>query len=357
MTGRIEASLRLHRADFDLDVQLDLPDRGISALFGPSGSGKTTCLRAIAGLEPAVRGHLRIGGTAWQDDAHRLFLKPPQRAVGYVPQDSGLFRHLSVRRNLEYGWRRRGRGAWDAAVIELLGLGGLLTRRPQTLSGGEQQRVAIARALLARPRLLLLDEPLSALDAARKAEFFPYLERLHEQLSIPVIYVSHALEEVARLADHVVLLDHGRIRAQGGVRDMMPSLDLTGGFAEGPGVVFDAEVVAHDAQDHLSRLRCVAGELQVPLVSLPAGRHLRCRVHARDVSLMLEATQPSSILNRLPATVTDILPATHPAQVLVKLDADGLFLLASITQRSRRVLGLVPGTRVCAQIKSAGVLA
>ncbi len=362
MNAGVHARWNWQRPGFSLDVELELPGRGISALFGPSGSGKTTCLRAMAGLERIHGGFLQVNGECWQDESSGRFVTAARRAVGYVPQDASLFAHLNVLANLQYGWRRsgqrRGHGAvQDHELVALLGIGGLLERMPAQLSGGERQRVAIARALLTQPKMLLLDEPLSALDGARKAEFLPYLESLHASLSIPVIYVSHAVEEVARLADFVVLLDDGRVVAQGPVQQTMSRIDLADRYAEGPAVVFEAEVVALDSDDHLAHLRFAGGELFVPLRNERLGQRLRCRIQARDVSLVRDQPTDSSILNLLAAQVVEIGGATHPAQVLVRLDAGGTPLLACITTRSARKLDLHSGMAVWAQVKSAAVLA
>ena len=212
MSMSLTARFELSHPGFTLDVDLALPGSGVTALFGPSGSGKTSCLRCVAGLEPAARGRLVVAGETWQDSDRGLFLPPHRRALGYVFQDANLFEHLDVRRNLLFGWKRVAPAARRLAleqVVELLGIEGLLARMPARLSGGERQRVGIARALLTSPRLLLMDEPLAALDAERKAEILPYLERLTGELALPILYVSHAPDEVARLADHLVLLEQG----------------------------------------------------------------------------------------------------------------------------------------------------
>ncbi|MDP2021255.1 MAG: molybdenum ABC transporter ATP-binding protein, partial [Hydrogenophaga sp.] len=220
MTSDLTLQTRLVRDAFTLDLALTLPGRGLTALFGASGSGKTTCLRVLAGLEPAASGHLSVGGELWQDSARGLFVPPHQRALGYVFQEASLFDHLSVRDNIRFGYRRtpavQRRYGWDHG-LELLGIGHLLQRMPHELSGGERQRVAMARALATSPRVLLMDEPLAALDTPRKAEILPWLEQLHQKLDIPVVYVTHSADEVARLADHLVLLEQGRVMAQGPV--------------------------------------------------------------------------------------------------------------------------------------------
>jgi molybdate transport system ATP-binding protein len=354
----IHARLRQHYPGFTLDVELDLPGRGISALFGPSGSGKTSCLRALAGLDHLSSATLHVNGECWHDSSARVFVPPQARRIGYVSQQALLFPHLRVRGNLEYGWRRRGRpqGLRLDDIVELLGIAHLLDRRPDALSGGERQRVAIARALLADPKLLLMDEPLSALDAARKAEVLPYLERLHRTLSMPTVYVSHAFDEVARLADHLVLLDHGRVRASGPLTEIVAQLDIAGGFGDAAAVVFDARVDAHDTVDHLTRLRFTGGTIEVPLRHEAVGETLRCRVHARDVSLTTQAPQATSILNVIPATVVDRIDLPGGAQCLVRVDAGGTALLARITARSWRQLELGPGRAVWAQVKTAALL-
>lgn len=355
----VDLRIALRRdSGFALDLDLRLPGRGVSALFGPSGSGKSTVLRVIAGLERGQQGRVQIGEETWQDSERGLFLPPHRRAVGYVPQDAGLFPHRSVRGNLEYGWRRAGRPSTVNvdALVQSLGLAGLMDRLPATLSGGERQRVAIARALLSDPRILLLDEPLSALDAPRKRDFLPYLERLHDSLAIPTLYVSHAIEEVARLADHLVLLDAGRAVASGTPDALLSRLDLADRFADDPSVVFEACIEAQEPADHLTRLRFAGGSLFVPQQAGAQGQVLRCRIHARDVSLALERPTHSSILNLIPAVVIDAADSHNPAQVLVRLDAGGVRLLARITRRSWNSLALAPGRPVWAQVKAAALL-
>ncbi|MCM2321025.1 MAG: molybdenum ABC transporter ATP-binding protein [Pseudomonas sp.] len=355
----IQARFRLAYADFSLDVDLSLPGRGVTALFGHSGSGKTTCLRCIAGLERAPQGRLAVNGELWQDSASGLFVPPHKRALGYVFQEASLFPHLSVRRNLEFGMRRidpaSRRVSWEH-VLELLGIGHLLERMPERLSGGERQRVGIARALLTSPRLLLMDEPLAALDLKRKNEILPYLERLHDELDIPILYVSHAPDEVARLADHVVLLDQGRVVAQGPLQETLARLDLPTAFSEDAGVVIEARVADHDEAYHLTRLAFPGGEVLVARRPEALGQRLRFRVHARDVSLALARAEGSSITNLLPATVQALAAADTPAHVLVRLDADGTPLLARITRRSADQLGIAPGQRLWAQIKAVALL-
>ena len=356
----LTARFELSHPGFALDVDLALPGRGVTALFGPSGSGKTSCLRCVAGLERGARGRLVVAGETWQDSERGLFLPPYRRALGYVFQDANLFEHLDVRRNLLFGWQRVAPGERRLAleqVVELLGIAGLLTRMPARLSGGERQRVGIARALLTSPRLLLMDEPLAALDAERKAEILPYLERLTRELALPILYVSHAPDEVARLADHLVLLEQGRVLASGPTSAVLARLDLPIALAEDAGVVLEGRVLGHDPDYGLLSLG-LPGEQRVLLAHapLPPGQALRIKVLARDVSLSLER-QHSSILNVLPATVAEIAPTRSPAQVLLRLDLGGTALLARITRYSLERLSLQPGSQVWAQLKSVAVLA
>ena len=359
----IEARLQLARRGFTLDVALALPARGVSALFGPSGCGKTTVLRALAGLERAV-GRVALGAEVWQDDDVAVFVPTHQRALGYVIQEAALFPHLDVQRNLDYGLKRiapaERRIALDQ-VVDLLGIGSLLARRPATLSGGERQRVAIARALATSPRLLLMDEPLAALDARRKAELLPYLDRLHETLAIPIVYVSHAIDEVARLADHLVLMDAGRVLAAGPLPEMLARLDLPLPPGEDAGVVLDGVVGERDERWQLARLE-VGGasgrdcSLWARDQGLPIGRRVRLRVLARDVSLTRSPQTGTSIGNQLRGTVEAIADDTHPALALVRVRVGAVALVARLTRRSAHALELTPGMAVWAQVKSVALM-
>jgi molybdate transport system ATP-binding protein len=347
------------RGGFVLDLDLALPGRGVTALFGPSGAGKTTCLRAIAGLDRVPGGFVEVEGDVWQDESRGIFRPTHRRALGYVFQEASLFPHLSVRQNLEYGRRRRATTPPVGIdhLIELLAIGSLLDRRPDTLSGGERQRAAIARALLASPRLLLLDEPLASLDLPRKREILPYLERLHHELEIPVIYVSHSADEVARLADHLVLLSAGRVAASGPLTETLARLDLPEAFSDDAGIVVEGTVVASDPTYGLVRLDFPGGSIQVVHAPEPAARRLRFQIKARDVSVALEKPHNTSILNLVRAQVVAMGEADCPAHVLVRLDAGGTPLVARITRLSRDRLKLVPGSSVWAQIKAVAVLA
>ena len=347
---------------FTLDVGLPLPGAGITALFGPSGCGKTTLLRAVAGLVRPQTGRIVVGDQVWQDDAAGVRLPTHRRALGYVFQEASLFAHLSVQGNLDFGLKRvpaaERRIALDQA-IELLGIGHLLARRPSQLSGGERQRVAIARALATSPRLLLMDEPLAALDAARKAELLPYFERLQRELRIPLLYVSHSLDEVARLATHMVLLDAGRVSANGPTGELLTRLDLPLAHGDHAGAVIDGALAAIDQRWNLLEVRFAGGVLHcVQAAGSPlrhVGERLRLRVLARDVSLALAPASDTSILNVLPATVHS-LTDDGPAQTLVALDLAGSTLLARVTRKSAAALRLSAGQRVFAQVKGVALL-
>jgi molybdate transport system ATP-binding protein len=350
----IDGRFRATQGSFVLDAAFSVPSRGVTALFGASGSGKTTLLRLIAGLVRAP-GALIVNGEVWQDD--RTFVPTHRRALGYVFQEASLFQHLSVRANLEYGWKRvpqAQRTIHRDAVIEWLGLQPLVTQQPQQLSGGQRQRVAIGRALLSSPRLLLMDEPLSALDAASRAEILPYLERLHRELELPILYVSHALDEVARLADTLLLIDAGRITYQGPLVEGLTRLDLPLAHRDLAGTVIDTTVVAHDPAFQITRVARQNLALELPGLFAAPGRPLRVRIAARDVSLALAMPGRTSILNLLPARVLE-LADDAPGQVLVRLALEDTVLLARITRKSAHALNLQPGMAVVAQVKSVAV--
>ncbi|OOQ44385.1 molybdenum ABC transporter ATP-binding protein [Pseudomonas fluorescens] len=358
----IQMRLKLRYSGFALDVDLQVPGRGVTALYGHSGSGKTTCLRCIAGLERADQGFVQVNDEIWQDSDNRIFVAPHKRALGYVFQEASLFPHLSVLANLAFGLKRipkPQRRVDMAHATELLGISHLLDRHPQHLSGGERQRIGIARALLTSPKLLLMDEPLAALDAQRKGEILPYLQRLHDELDIPVLYVSHSQDEVARLADHIVLLSNGKALASGPIGQTLARLDLPLAMGDDAGVVIEGRVSAYDADYQLLSLQLpdTTLNIRVPHTPLDAGQALRCKVQARDVSLSLDNTGQSSILNRLPVTVVSEMSADNAAHVLIRLDAAGTPLLARITRYSRDQLNIHPGQPLWAQIKAVAVLA
>ncbi|MCM3565654.1 MAG: molybdenum ABC transporter ATP-binding protein [Hydrogenophaga sp.] len=357
----IELRAKVQRNDFALDVDLRLPGRGVTALFGPSGSGKTTCLRVLAGLEPAVSARVVVGGEVWNDTARGHCLPTHRRPLGYVFQEASLFEHLNVRDNLRYGWRRtpdaQRRHGWDHG-LQLLGIAHLLDRRPAELSGGERQRVAIARALATSPRVLLMDEPLASLDAARKAEVLPWLEQLNERLDLPIVYVTHAFDEALRLADHLVLLEEGRVRAQGPIAELITRSELPIAHGDAASALITGQVLGTDA-DGLTTLAIDGGILRLTAPRREPhapGTTLRVRVQARDVSVALQEPRQISVNNVLPATVQG-LTDDGPGQVLVTLQlGDRTSLLARLTQGSVQRLGLATGLPVFALIKGVAVL-
>ena len=344
---------------FSMDVALALPMQGVTALFGPSGCGKTTVLRALAGLT-RLQGRLGVGDQVWQDDNEKLFLPPHRRPIGYVFQEQSLFAHLSVRENLLYGVHRatKMRGLVEGptldAVVDLLGLRRLIARAPDALSGGERQRVAIGRALLARPRLLLMDEPLSALDQSAKAELLTYLETLHQHLALPVIYVSHDIAEVARLADHMVVMAEGRILTDGPLAAVLERLDIDPDTDRlEAGVVLDAHIVSHDTVFALSQVAHGGQMLSIPMVTGAPGSGMRLRVRARDVALATRKPEDLSVRNILAGTIVDITPAAEAAHADVLVDVgNGARLRARVTRAAVADLGLTPGMPVHALIKS-----
>jgi molybdate transport system ATP-binding protein len=360
-----------HRfGSFVLDAAFDSAG-GLTALFGSSGAGKTTLINAITGLIRPERGRIVVDGAVLTDTERGIFVPARRRRIGYVFQEGRLFPHLSVRQNLLYGrWFAPkaptlpspasgggvGRGSGGAGefdqVVDLLGIGALLGRRPANLSGGEKQRVAIGRALLARPRLLVMDEPLASLDEARKTEILPYIERLRDAAGVPIVYVSHAIAEVARLATTLVILDKGRIAAVGPTAAIMGRIDLfpLTERAEA-GAILATKVAGHDAAFGLTTLRAAAGELRVPHLDLPVGAALRVRIRARDVMIALQPPEGLSALNVLPGTVVEIGRAGGPI-VEIRLDCAGEALVARLTRRSVETLGLAPGRWVYAVIKS-----
>ncbi|MBV5275591.1 MAG: molybdenum ABC transporter ATP-binding protein [Lamprocystis purpurea] len=356
----IEIRFNIDWPGFSLAVDEQLPGRGVTALFGHSGSGKTTLLRCIAGLVRAPKGRLVFQGKVWQDAS--TWVPTHRRSLGYVFQEASLFPHLTVIGNLRYGQKRapadipaEQRVSLDQA-IDLLGILPLLDRKPDRLSGGERQRVAIARALAVSPRILLMDEPLAALDLARKQEILPYLERLHDELAIPVLYVSHAPDEVARLADHLVIMDGGRVLASGPLAATLARLDLPIRLGEDAGVVLEGRITERDTRWHLLKVDCGGVDLWVRDTGVPTDHPVRVRILARDVSIVLAPVAGTSILNTLPARVLSLGEDAHPALALVQLQAGQSTLLARLTHRSADHLGLAPGLPVWIQIKAVALL-
>lgn len=355
----LQISLTLPRVDFDLHVNLALPARGITVLFGASGSGKTSVLRCVAGLERAHHARVVVGGEVWQDDAQRLFLPTHRRALGYVFQEASLFDHLDVQGNLRYGMQRaRAPGAELTlhTAVQLLGIGDLLRRRTDQLSGGERQRVAIARALATAPKVLLLDEPMAALDQARRQDILPWLERLRDELRIPMLYVTHSADELARLADQLVVLERGRVKASGPVQEVLSAIDSPVVVGEDAGALLGGKVAERDAHWQLVRVAFDGGSLWLRDSGVPVGRAVRLRVLARDVSLTTVEPQHTSIQNHLPGTLESIAPDAHPSQVLVRVRCGASVLLARITRRALDALGLQTGRAVWVQVKSVALV-
>lgn len=357
MSG-IEAAFRGQLGAFALDVAFSAPGEGVTALFGPSGSGKTSVLRAVAGLS-RLEGRFALGGDVWQDGRH--FVPVHKRPIGYVFQEASLFPHLSVRANLDYGRSRALKGGAVEAirfdeVVELLGLSRLLDRGPSTLSGGERQRVGMARALLSQPRLILMDEPLASLDRIAKAEILPYLEDIRDRLSVPVLYVSHDIAEVERLATHMVLMEDGGVVASGRLADLEADPRLPLARLPEAGVSIAGEVIGRDDHYGLLRVAVTGGELLVPAAEV-RGRPA-FRITAADVSIVLARPEASSILNILPARVIAAEPAAAAMIVVLGLGEDGrgARILSRITRRSWDVLSLEVGLSVFAQIKGAAFI-
>ena len=354
----LDVAIRQRLDRFRLDVAFEAPGEGITALFGPSGAGKSSTVNAIAGLAHQAEGRIVLKDQVLFDSSARTFLPPERRRIGYVFQEPRLFPHLSVRRNLLYGWRRaRPRAPQHEIdkVVEMLGLGPFMERGPGALSGGEKQRVALGRALLSNPALLLLDEPLAAMDQARKGEILPYLERLRDEAGIPMVYVSHSIEEVTRLADRMVVLNQGAVAAEGSVFEITARLDLfpfTGRYEAG--AVIETRVLRQDPAYAMTCLGFGGGELWVPAVDLPEGARVRVRLRARDVILDRARPTTSSVNNILEGVVTKIREDPGPF-VDVQLDCKGTRILARITRRSLARMDLKPGEQAFALAKSVTI--
>ncbi len=350
-------------AEIGQDMAIEAPTPGICALFGPSGAGKSTLIAAVAGLLRPCHCRIEVDGEVLADTGKGVWLPPERRRVGLVFQDSRLFPHMSVAGNLRFGLRRartdgRGRIAFET-VVELLGIEKLLARRPHTLSGGERQRVAIGRALLAQPRLLLMDEPLANLDPSRREEILRYLAQLKTALALPILYVTHALDEVARLADTLVLLERGRVLAAGPLSEVLSRADLSPAARDDAASVLDVEVVGHDTARELTRLRTGADMLVVPLIAAPPGQFLRARIPAREVVLaradaagMIDALSPNNVVR---GTVRAIDRDRVPHTALVEIALSAGAMLSSITPDSVARLGLAPGVPVLAIMKSTAI--
>ncbi len=347
-------NIRIDKRQGDLDMQLDLvlPMQGISAIFGRSGAGKTSLINMLSGLVRPDKGRIALGEDLLFDSTTGVQLRPEQRRIGYVFQDARLFPHYSVAGNLRYGCRRPD-PAQFAVIVELLGIGPLLNRAPATLSGGERQRVAIGRALLSQPRLLLMDEPLASLDLPRKRELMPYLERLAAEIKLPILYVSHSLDEVLRLADHLVLLDKGRAPLHGPLQDVWGSAQMRPWFAvEERSCVLQATVVSQDAKWQMTQLSL--GEdlpLWVRRMEMPTGQQVRLRIRANDISIVRTKPQHSSIRNVLAARIETLQPDDDGHLMAVQLRIGRHRLWAHITLWAATELALEPDDIVFAQIK------
>jgi molybdate transport system ATP-binding protein len=340
----------------DMDVAFTVPSPGVTVLFGPSGAGKSTVINVAAGLLRPHRAQLVVGDTVLADTDTGVWLRPEQRRIGLVFQDSRLFPHMSVATNLRFGLRRAAPGPvrFDE-VVELLGIGAMLARRPHTLSGGERQRVAIGRALLAQPRLLLMDEPLASLDAARKAEILPYLTRLKTALRLPVLYVTHALDEAAQLADSMVLLEAGRSVASGALPEVAARADLPLAQRDDAAALLLARVAAHDPARALTRLEAGGADFLVPLLDTPPGGACRMRILAREVILASRPPEAISLHNVVPGTVRRIAPQAARRSVLVEVGLPSGGLLARVTPDAIARLDLAQGSPVLALIKSTSI--
>ena len=349
----IECKIKIDLDSFILDANFSIPDKGVTVVFGPSGSGKTTLLRVLAGLEKNQNGYLKIGDSIWQDGEN--FVLTHKRQIGYVFQDAALFDHLNVQANLDYGVKRSSNieKEFIESILNLLDIKILIAQTQ--LSGGERQRIAIARALLVKPKILLMDEPLSALDIKRKQEILPYLDALHNDLDIPIIYVTHSPDEASRLADYLLLLDHGKVIGSGPINDMLTRFDLPMSHGREATSLVEAKVISREKEFNLMHLDFPGGKFLVPDNNLPIGSNVRLRVSARDVSLTREKQIGTSILNIFPAVV-DELALEGKAQIMVRLKIKEVTLLALITRKSAEMLNLKNGVKVFAQIKSVAIL-
>ena len=349
-------SIKMQRPAFFINAEFDIPARGVLGIFGHSGSGKTTLLRCIAGLEKNVSGHITFNGNTWLSDEQHV--SSQARNTGYIFQDSRLFPHLSVEANLEYGAKRSpvtGTGSIDKQhLLALLNIEHLLSRRPHQLSGGEKQRVAMARALLKNPQLMLMDEPLASLDERHKQEILPFLDSLHEALSIPMLYVSHNLDEVSRFCDHILLMEQGNVLFDGSVHDALVSPQSPLSRAENAAAILEGTIVKQEKYIHLSTVQTSNGNRLLIQGLATAGKHVRIRIQARDISLTRTVATDTSILNIIPGTISTIIEEKD-AHLLLQIDSHGDILLARITRKSYQDLELQPGQNIYMQIKAVSI--
>lgn len=351
MNNSLQIRVNLERNNFTLGCDLVLPERGITILFGPSGSGKTTLLRCVAGLESTFEGRIAIGQDVWHDSEQKQSSPVWQRPIGYVFQEASLFEHLSVAQNLNFGLKRSPSKHPLEHSIALLGIGALLDRRPASLSGGERQRVAIARALATEPRLLLLDEPMAALDEARRQEIMPWLERLRDELHTPMLYVTHSSQEAARLGDHLVLLEHGQVTHSGALADVFSRMD-----DQDTGAILTARVVSKDHPWQLAELAFDDGTIWTTDNNLIINQTVRLRIASRNVTISTTEPFGSSIPNQIAGRILAIENDRHPSNVRVTIGCGKTQLFAQVTRKAANTLGLSVEQKVWAQIQSVALL-
>ena len=356
-SSRIEFSYTCLLDNFRVDIEANFPSKGITAVIGESGSGKTTLLRCIAGLETPQQGFLSVGENIWQDENSSL--PTHKRPIGFVFQEASLFEHLTAGGNLQYAIKRaaeRPSGDTIDTVVGIMGIADILEKYPNQLSGGERQRVAIARALLIQPKLILMDEPLASLDTRRKQEILPYLEKLHESYDTPIVYVSHAMDEVARLADHVLVMEKGSLVAQGSVKEIFSRLDFPGQLENEAGVILQGKVSEVDTQWHLSKVRVGGDDFWLSDIGKKCGENVRIRIQAKDVSLALSARDDMSILNCLAVQVVEMTGDSDSAGAMLRLKTGDNYLLARVTRKSVAYLNVSEGVKLWAQIKSVAIV-
>lgn len=350
--SRMSVLQSLVRPNFNFAVDVTVPLSGTTGVYGPSGSGKTTLLRCIAGLEPDAVGAINVGDAVWQDANGRL--SPSQRSVGYVFQEPRLFSHLNVQQNIEYGFQRRTGDADIREIATMLGIEALMNRPVADLSGGEAQRVSIARALASAPTILLMDEPLASIDQRRKSDILPFLDRLQASSTLPIIYVSHSLDEICRLCDHLIVLEDGCVTAEGPLQDVLLDADVPALSGFETSAVIDAQVVAFDSDDELTTVRFSGGDVLLSGHIGETGQQIRLRIHANDISLTRGSEDQTTILNRLEVEV-EAIHHGEGATRIVRLRAGKEKLLARITRRSVEAMRLAPGEQVTAQLKAVAV--